>query len=76
MRKETEAQRRAKLKYRKNNTHSLVIAFPNAEYAKIYTYCKYINSPVATFVRKTIHQVIDSDPTFTYTSEEESQNED
>jgi len=66
MSKETDAQRAAKLKYRKNSTHSLVINFPNAKYDIIDAYCKHINSPVATWVRSLIWDVINSDKTFNY----------
>ena len=76
MKKETEARRTAKLKYRKNSTHSLVMNFPNKDWGKVDAYCKYIQSPVATWVRKLIWQAIDSDPTFTYIPQEESPHED
>jgi len=62
-----ESRRNAVNKYRKQGTHALVIHFPNAEYAEIDAYCKHINSPVATFVRKQIHKAIDSDSSFVYT---------
>ena len=67
----TDAQKRAVKKYRKSRTHALVIYFPNKEYDRIDVYCKYINSPVATFVRKLIRDAIDSDPTFTYNLEDD-----
>ena len=63
-----EAQKRARNKYRKNSTHTLIIYYPNAEYAIIEAYCKHINSPVATFVRKLIRDAVISDESFYYDS--------
>ena len=66
MTKETEAQRRARLKYRKQKTHLLQVQFPIYEYEKIAAYCKHVNLPIATWFRKLIWEAIDSDSTFVY----------
>ena len=76
MAKYTEAQRKAVLKYRKEKTHSLVMNFPNNDWKTIESYCQYIQSPIATWIRKLIWGAISSDPTFTYNPEEEDLRED
>ena len=75
MAKETEAQRKARLKYRKEKTHLFQIQFPIYEYNKLYAYCKHINMPIATWVRSLIWKAIDSDNTFSYDSDTYSEEE-
>lgn len=66
MPKETEAQRRAHLKYRKEKTHSLVMNFPKQDFEIIEKYCALIQFPVATWVRSLIWKEIEANATFEY----------
>lgn len=67
----TEAQRRTVAKYRKEKTHTLIMYYPNRDYDKIDAYCKFKQTPVATWVRKVIWDAIDADKMFVYTPKEE-----
>lgn len=74
MAKSTEAHKKAVLKYRKESTHSLVLIFPNKKWKVIESYCKYINMPIATWVRSLIWNTIESDASFTYSEEDGNEN--
>lgn len=76
MAKQTEAQKRAVLKYRSSKAKQLRVQYTVEEYAMIEAYCKHINSPIGTWIHKLARDAINSDPTFTYTPEEGSTHED
>lgn len=71
MTKMTDARRKTVAKYRKEKTHTLIMYYPNRDYDKIDAYCKFKQTPVATWVRKLIWDAIDSDETFKYKPKEE-----
>lgn len=75
MAKQTITQRKAVLKYRREKTHSLVMNFPKRDYNMIDAYCKFKQTPVATWVRKLIWGAINTDETFVYVPAKE-ENED
>ena len=76
MAKQTEAQKKAVIKYRSNKAKQLRVQYTIEEYNKLDAYCVHINSPIGAWIHKLTRDAIASDPTFTYTPEEESPHED
>ena len=71
MAKQTEAQKKANNKYKKNKTKLQTLQYTLQDYDVIKAYCKHINSPVSTWMKSVIRSAIDSDPTFVYNPEDD-----
>ena len=76
MAKQTEAQKKAHNKYRTEKQKGIAIQWPTAKHEIVMAYAKHINMPAITWIKKLIFDAISSDPTFTYTPEEEDLRED
>lgn len=76
MAKETAAHRKANYKYKKNRSRFVQLQYTISDFDVLEKYCKHINTPIATWIKTLILNAINSDSTFTYTSEEESPHED
>lgn len=76
MAKQTEAQKKANNKYRREKTKIFQLQYPTHKHQIIMAYALHINKPATTWIKQLIDDAITSDPTFTYTPEEESPNED
>ena len=76
MAKQTEAQKRAVIKYRSSKAKQLRVQYTVEEYAMLEAYCKHINSHIGSFIHKLVRDTIASDPTFTYNSEDKENQDD
>lgn len=56
--KESEAQRRAKLKYRSDKRKHIQLEYSLEEYEQIKEYCKSLNVPVATWCKSAIEKAM------------------
>lgn len=74
--KQTEAQRRANNKYRKEKTKIFQLQYPIQKYNMIIAYITHINKPAATWIKQLIDDAIAADPTFTYVQEDEEGQDD
>lgn len=74
--KQTEAQRRANNKYRKEKTKIFQLQYPIQKYNMIIAYITHINKPAATWIKQLIDDAIAADPTFTYIPEDEEGQDD
>ena len=72
MAKQTEAQKRATLKYRHSKVKYLQLQYTLDEFRVVDAYCKHINSPLATWAKELIRREIESDNSFTYIPDDES----
>lgn len=72
MAKETEAQRRATLKYRKTKVKQVLLQYPIRDFRIVDAYCKHINMPLATWIKSLIKREIESDKSFVYIPTDES----
>ena len=76
MAKQTEAQKKANNKYRREKTKIFQLQYPTNKHQMVMAYAAHINKPATTWIKQLIDDAIASDPTFTYTPEEESPHED
>lgn len=76
MAKQTEAQKKANNKYRREKTKIFQLQYPTNKHQMIMAYAAHINKPATTWIKQLIDDAINSDPTFNYTPEEESPHED
>jgi hypothetical protein len=72
MAKQTEAQKKAVLKYRHSKVKYLQLQYTIEDFRIIDAYCKHINSPLATWVKELIEREIESDNSFTYVPGDEN----
>ena len=56
--KESEAQRKAKLKYRSDKRKHIQLEYSLVEYEKIKEYCESLNVPIATWCKSAIERAM------------------
>ena len=76
MAKQTEAQKRANNKYRREKTRIFQLQYPTNKHQMIMAYAAHINKPATTWIKELIDDAIASDPTFIYNPEEEENQND
>jgi len=59
--KETEAQRKAKLKYRSAKRKQIQLDYPAEEYERIKEHCESLNVPIATWCKSVIEKAMMED---------------
>lgn len=76
MAKQTEAQKRANNKYRREKTKIIQLQYPTEKHHIIMAYATHINKPASTWIKQLIEEAINSDPTFTYSPEDKENQDD